>query len=120
MDKRELFLQYAKQIKDLGYTVFVSSGSDGYVVNDKNQIGYFSFGYYGINFTTVHKPCRQCGTGFRVTDDEVQNITKQIVDSVFSTAPYWGSQYIQFVKKYSSLDEFKKKHWNNMSNFTEL
>lgn len=94
ISKRERFLEYAKEIKDLGYRVFVCDDeywNYGYVINDKDEIGYFQLGDYGcgIRFGTKHYGTRTMGDGFCIDDygDEKSVITKKIVDRCFVRVP---------------------------------
>lgn len=112
-EKRERFLHYAKQVKDLGYKVLIPnresySGTYGYIINDKDEVGYFQLGEfgYGVSFSTRHKPC--CfGTGFCVKnwDEEPTEITKEVVDMVFIHHPFWVStfeaKHLSEIKKYT-------------------
>ncbi len=57
MNKRKLFLQYAKQIKDLGYTVYISADeyyNYGYIVNKNNSICYFQLSDFFEVLDDVH------------------------------------------------------------------
>ena len=96
MTRREKFLEYANEIKNLGYTVFVCQDETfnyGYVINDKDQIGYFQLGDYGygVRFSTKHKPAKGIGSGFSIDDwDECKTeMTREIVDRCFAVAPDW-------------------------------
>ena len=109
--ERELFLDVANSIKDMGYDVYVARGEDwtyGYVVK-YHHIGYFELGLGGYDFATVHKPNIKCGTGFRVAES-VETITEKIVDRTFTDAPFWGNNYVErgSVKKYKDFDEYLK------------
>lgn len=114
--KRERFLQYAGQIKSLGYKVYVndvdnssSFGNYGYIVNDRDEVGYFQLGDYGygVSFSTKHKPCSHFGTGFGLDnwDELPTEITKEVVDRVFIHHPSWvsafDSKYLGEIVKYT-------------------
>lgn len=117
MDKRETFLQYAKQIKDLGYTVYISEDIDynyGYIVNEKDQICYFQLSsFFGlINLSTVHVPAQSIGTGFSMHEGIVP--TKDLVNDCFCAGPAWASVYFRDVKKYKNWDHYKSYKLNNI------
>lgn len=97
MNKRETFLQYAKEIKNLGYKVYITNDKMfcfGYIVNDKDQMGYFQLGYYGygVRFSTEHKPLGGYGNGFMLDpwDDCKETFTKEIIDRIFVKYPTWA------------------------------
>jgi len=109
--KRELFLDVANFIKDMGYDVWVAKDEGwtyGYIVKH-HHIGYFELGLGGYYFATVHKPNTECGTGFQVANS-VETITEKIVDSTFTYAPSWGKHYVErgSVKKYKNFEEYLK------------
>ena len=109
--ERELFLDVANSIKDMGYDVWVAKDEGwtyGYIVKH-HHIGYFELGLGGYDFATVHKPNAECGTGFRVAES-VETITEKIVDRTFADAPFWGNNYAErgSVKKYRDFDEYLK------------
>ena len=114
--ERELFLDVANSIKDMGYDVWVAKENGmfftestyGYIVKH-HHIGYFELGLGGYDFATVHKPNAECGTGFRVAEC-VETITEKIVDRTFVDAPFWGNNYVErgSVKKYKDFDEYLK------------
>lgn len=107
-EKRKHFLEYANEIKALGYKVYIckdDSYNYGYVINDKSQVGYFQLGDYGfgLRFSTKHKPCSN-GTGYCVDDwDKPQTgkITREIVDRCFVHHPEWARGYLGDIVKYT-------------------
>ena len=126
MNKREKFLQYAKEIKNLGYKVFVTADKMfcfGYIVNDKDQIGEFQLGDYGygVRFLTKHKPLSGYGTGFVLDDwDECkETFTKEIIDRIFVKYPHWANlqetdkfgRYVsrESIQKYSAKEYIDSK-----------
>ena len=94
MKRYERFIADAKKIKELGYRVFVNADSMwryGYVVNDKDEIGYFQQGDYGfgIVFSTKHYGTRKFGSGFSLDnwDEAHSEFTREIVDRCFVRVP---------------------------------
>ena len=69
--------EYANLLQQNGFTVIVSKKHPfEWIYFEKDgKIGTVSPGnFYGLNFSSVHKPCRECGTGFS-TDREVTEPT---------------------------------------------
>jgi len=91
-------------IKAQGLQVFGPEKLTTYAYfTDGTRIGYVqSARVEGISYSTVHKPSRQVGTGFKV--DSVQG--------ALAHSPVWaygGDR--SAVVKYKDFAEFKGKHW---------
>lgn len=85
-----------------------------------NQIGYAQADRFsGITFSTVHKPCTSCGTGFRVggTSYNADNIPIEQYEKAFH-APSWANSYT--FQKYSSWDSFRSNYMHKTNNFLQL
>ena len=89
-----MFLKYAKEIKALGYKVYVNNSDFwyyGFIVNDKEEIGYFQLGDYGhgISFSTIHYGTKYMGRGFSLDEwDKLhEHFTREIVDRCFARVP---------------------------------
>jgi hypothetical protein len=81
-----------------------------YFVRD-NKIGYFQENdYVGFSFTSVHNPCRECGTGFRIRG-EVDNPTISLAEETANMFCWPG--YENVVKKYSGWEEFTRKTYGS-------
>lgn len=118
MRKRETFLQYAKQIKNLGYTVYISADeyyNYGYIVNKNNSICYFQLSDFFdlLNFSTVHIPCQQCGSGFRMYEN-ISDPTNEIINNCFCSGPDWIGSDIRFVKKYDGWEHYQSYKLNQI------
>lgn len=74
-----------------------------------NQIGYVQAEYSGVTISTIHKPCKECGTGFGVTEDAIINTTLDNLNEAFITAPNWAKRKIDAVKKYKDIEEYKNR-----------
>jgi hypothetical protein len=60
---------YIALIKAEGYRVFMRKPSDSYCYfTDGTRIGYAQWSDYRTCVSSVHKPSRQNGTGFRIAD----------------------------------------------------
>ena len=124
-DKELRFIDYAKQIKSLGYKVVVTNRPNscyGWVINDKDQIGYFQLGDYGwgIRFSSIHKGTRDFGQGFMLDDwDEAKSeFTKEIVDRCFVHHPAWAKGNVGSIVKYSAK-EYLDTYWDK-KNLVEI
>jgi hypothetical protein len=76
---------------------------------DGTRIGYFQRNYYGgFTISTVHMPCRECGTGFGLYDnDGFYDITLQRLLDGFMHAPSWASQTERnAARKYRDIAHF--------------
>ena len=112
--KRERFLMFANQIKDLGYKVYIKKREDstyGYIVNEKDEIGYFQLDEWGcdIHYGTIHKPCREFGTGFGIK--ETSEVSREIIDKTFIKYPVWAKGMLSAIKKWTAT-EFLEKNWD--------
>lgn len=103
--------EFIQELKENGFTVFTSDKKDNptYLHFSKdNKIGYMQeerFG--GFSFSTVHKPCREYGTGFRIAS-EVSEPTIELAYKSFAFSG-WPIPDPQNIRKYSSVDEYIKK-----------
>lgn len=90
-------------IKAQGLQVFGPEKLTTYAYfTDGTRIGYVQVARVGgISYSTVHKPCREVGTGFRVDDAQ----------SALALAPCWAGNSVSFVRKYRDFAEFKNKNW---------
>ena len=124
MRKRETFLQYAKQIKNLGYTVYISADeyyNYGYIVNKNNSICYFQLSDFFdlLNLSTVHIPCSQCGSGFRMHEN-IAEPTKEIVNSCFCDGPVWAGADLKYVTKYEGWEHYQSYKLNQICRTIKL
>lgn len=115
-DKRDLFIDYCKVVKELGYRVFICSDTwynYAYIVNEKDELGYMQLGDFGfgVNLSTSHKPCKECGTGFGLYNGtkSLSKITKQDVEKCFIIAPEWATRsQREAVKKWTYTERIQK------------
>ena len=115
----ELFIKLANDIKELGYKVFIRYNDwgqhYGWIVNDKDEIGYFQFDDFrcGITFSTVHKPCYEFGSGFSLDnwDEGHRTFTREIVDRCFIHHPRWARGKLSQIRKYTATEYFAK-YWD--------
>ena len=115
-EKRAELLEFIKELKAAGFEVYAPAEMTTYcnfVKDDK--IGYVERGDYGFNFGSVHKPCRECGTGFSI-HREIVIPTVEMAEDSFVLAPHWASRSdIQAVKKYKNWEDFMSNSMNQIT-----
>lgn len=85
-----------------------------------DKIGSVNKGYFGeYTFSTVHRPCRECGTGYRaeIVDGEEQGSTQWAELTIknalqaLAFAPSWAySTDCKAIVKYKSAQDFVESH----------
>jgi len=123
--KDDLLTDMADKLKVEGMQVFYSPYNDNrlstyFFFTDGENIGYCQSGYFGgLRFSTVHKPCRECGTGFGLTDDPgLFEPTIQDAKQAFIIAPNWASSKDrQAVRKYKNWDEYTSSSINKILSY---
>jgi len=121
MEIQEIFKNYIKELKNNGFAVYTSDTKEqpSYINFTKdNKIGYCQYDRFGgVTFSTVHKPCKECGTGFRVTEnDGTYEPTIKDAESSLIFAPNWATpKDKQAIVKYKSWEEYNSKsHLKNI------
>ena len=109
-------------IKVQGYRVFVSKNQPDPTYcfyTDGKQIGYAQWGSMStFGVSTVHIPCRECGTGFLFSDE----ITPETIRGALqSLAPHWALQRdVQAVRKWRDWDHFLNSSKFNQETYVEI
>jgi hypothetical protein len=119
--KQKALLDFIKVLKQGGFRVFAPAKLTTYchIVKD-DKIGYVEYSNGGFKFSTVHKPCRQCGTGFSM-HREVYSPTLDMANDTLAFAPYWASSTDrQAIKKYKNWEEYVSHPHNLWSPQVEL
>lgn len=109
---KELLKRAIAQIKSYGYKVYGKPDSDYAFFTDGKNIGYFQLTEIGtLNFSTVHRPNRYAGTGYRVASNirSVDEITPNLCRSCFGRIPDGFTN--ASITKWNSWDEFVGKYW---------
>jgi len=118
--KNDLLNDYAKLLIKNGYKVYTSkdnfssglSKSYFFFVKD-DKIGYIQAGSFfeGVTFSSVHKPCRECGTGFRLSSEEIHELDLKYCEEAINTiAPNWSRKDAKYVVKYKDWIEKTKNY----------
>lgn len=111
-----------KEVKSLGFKVYQRKTPDTYFYytypvegeqgDIKEYLGYFQLSLGVWDIRTVHKPCKDCGTGFGdLPNTEGLSLTEQLKQG-FMLYPNWYRGPLPI--KYKSMDEYKAQ-----SNFNQ-
>lgn len=128
--KSQFLTDAADMIKAAGLKVYwglwkhTTSKPTYFYFTDGVNIGYCQEAYFGgIQFSTVHRPCRECGTGFGLSDDR-HGFTGEIAPTIetakqaFIKYPNWAtSSDRKAVVKYKNWEEYAAK--NNSCEYVE-
>lgn len=105
--------------KEKGYKVYTFQSSGNikqiFIVNQENQIGSCSAYFSGVNFSSVHKPDKDIGTGFRVSGEFAD---PEKLDICFRNYPAWPTN--KNVVKYKSWEEYISSPINRILKYYEL
>lgn len=84
--------EFITELKENNFSVYTSDNKENityfYFVKN-NKIGYCQY-EYGFSFSTVHKPCKEAGTGFRVYS-EITEPTIKHAEDCFIKRPLWNT-----------------------------
>lgn len=115
--RNEYFLQAVKEVKEMGFKVYVyeknvENPTYCFIEDNSGNIGYMQAGDYGgVRFSTVHKPNRECGTGFglQMWDEALCNIETNDVINSFAMYPKWATRKQRAnVVKYKNFAEYQR------------
>jgi len=111
----DTLVDFMRELLGAGFQIFVYDGQASkkvtyFKIVKDNQIGYVQKGHFGgFDFSTVHKPNRDTGTGFSMAQ-EVSDPTIEMAEKCFSLAPYWATtSQRESVIKYKNWDEYTSK-----------
>ena len=118
--KSELLENFLTKLKENGFDVYVPEKPSTYAHFVKNnKIGYVQEAYFGgLEFSTVHKPSRENGTGFGLNrdglfDPSIEDAVKALID-----CPLRADD--RNVKKYSSWDEYVSSPVNSIIKYVKF
>ncbi len=120
----------AKLLIESGMTVFTtvysSNSKPSYIhFSDGQNIGYAQECESGcaVRFSTVHRPCRECGTGFGLQSahEGIVNPTIEDAKRAFITAPQWSlPSQRKGIVKYKSIEDYCSHSMNTIGQITFL
>lgn len=110
MDKS--ILDYADYLTGNGlFVYFPAKPTTYFYFTDGINIGYCQYDRYaGFSFSSEHQPCKQCGTGFVVSEHIGEPKVYHALESFHR--PQWANCYT--IKKYKDFGEFASKHWQSL------
>lgn len=120
--KQEL-INFAKLLKDNGFTVLIP---EEYKTKKYNWFTFFKHGKFGNicidtygyywTFGTVHKPCKEVGTGYQILKDiPTEGLTLENALSSLCFAPAWAaSSDLKAIVKYKSVEEYLNSSYNKI------
>lgn len=113
---------FATELKDNGFTVLVSAKHPFkwlYFEKDGKFGEVSPDGYLCYNYGTVHKPCRECGTGYGMARNTGLNL-KDAADCLIF-APNWATtKEREAIRKYTSIDDFINSSHNKWAEYYTL
>lgn len=116
--KKELY-EFGTLLKENGFTVIVSKNHpfEWLFFEKSGKFGTVSpASFFGYNFGTVHKPSRECGTGYG-TDREV-DLTIGSAEIALQHAAHWADrEQTKVIQKYSSIEEFINSSINRWAEY---
>lgn len=108
-----------------GYRVFKSffdpkSQLTYFTYSKDDKVAYLQADYSGVKVSTVHKPCREFGTGFGIWEYSKINVDLELLNDGFISVPPWAKGDASKVVKYNSLDEYFTYENKFTSNTVEI
>ena len=125
--KNELLAQFANFAKDNGMQVYwtkwqhTTEKPTYFHFTDGVNIGYCQLDYFGgVKFSTIHKPCKECGTGFGLNKNGIYEPKIDDFKGAFIVAPNWANCLdVKAVKKYRDWHEYTTTGLNKTTNYIE-
>lgn len=101
--------EYAHLLRQNGFTIITPEKQSTYfffAISD--QIGYVQTDrFLCTTFSTVHKPCKECGTGFRYSEEYAELNLANAAGCAVCIAPGWAKRSDVFaVRKYKNVADF--------------
>ncbi|REC60504.1 hypothetical protein DRF65_20800 [Chryseobacterium pennae] len=123
----EYFKKVLQELMKNGFTLIIPEPTKTF---RKTNYAYFSDGdkiaylqqeskYREISISSVHKPSKEVGTGFRLSDEYSLEMAKQALVII---CPTWAINSRNHVIKYENLKEFMKsgtQSWHQLNIYPE-
>lgn len=117
--ERSAFKLFVEKLKSFGFKVYLNNTDPFYnyaVFTDGKNIGYMGEAYFnqkGVNFSTVHKPSHNYGTGFACKEKDspviLSELTPEIARQAFATIPPYFTNWVQEpIRKYKDFEDWKR------------
>ena len=113
----------AKFCLDLGYRIFAAQNENiSYfnIVDGLGNIGYIQANYYGgLDYSTVHKPCKRFGTGFGLNNGILGDpLSIDLIHQCLGLTRCWASYYK--VEKFKDWNDYLNYPTNNILTYYEI
>lgn len=116
-------LKFANELKNNGFIVLIPNRDQ-----ESSWIKFFKDGYFGsiecdrfggFNFSTVHKPCKECGTGYGI--EQNTNLTIENANKCLIKAPKWATfPDVRAIKQYKNVEDFINSTHNKWAKYSVL
>jgi len=112
-------------LKENDFKVYTSQGKEivtWFVFENQNgDLGYAQAEYSGVYFSTEHKPMKNFGTGFRITQYPVSDPTLHDAIGAFVHHPGWADyKYRGDIKKWKNFEEYRSNKINSILKYEEI
>lgn len=111
--KNESLKEVYDKVKEMKLQAFTweSKGEiKQFFFTDGLKIGTCSASYGSVSFGSVHRPCKECGTGFGFDYDLNKSLIENINYSLNINYPQWATNsQKEAVKKYKNAEEYINK-----------
>lgn len=115
--RNEELEKLVKEVKKVGYKVYTFKSSSQFnpkieqifIVDQENRICtvYTKFG--GLNYGSIHKPCRSAGTGFGLFEEPKEANLDLVKEALNTYIPKWARRITDPIIKYKDFEEYKQK-----------
>lgn len=122
-EKTEEIIKFAQTLKDNYFTVIVPNREE-----QSTWFFFFKDGYFGnvgceyfsgYHFSTVHRPCTECGTGFGIEKEAA--LTIENANKCLMTYPNWATdKQRKAVRSYKDPVDFINATNNKWANYSIL
>lgn len=121
----EVVTEFAKMLKEAGYKLYTpdycidNAELSHFTYTDGKGIAYCQFDKVPtcLHLSTVHKPCKGSGAGFRFTED-FEDITAETAKNAMYDRPAWARN--NSITKYSDFEEYIKLQSGTYIEITEI
>lgn len=119
-EQSEQLTAFCEVLKSNGFDVLRPANADYNTwikIHKDGKFGAICCSYFGgFDFSTVHKPCRECGTGYSIEKESALTIKNAEKTLIF--APNWATgKEIAEIKKYKDITDFLNSTHNKWAKY---
>jgi hypothetical protein len=105
-EKRQMLRDYRRLLLDNGFTIVdIEDVPDQFYFWKGDRVGTVWSNYFsGFNFSTVHKPCRGCGTGYGIIENTL-DLSVFNANETINSRPTWAGK----PEYYSGPEDYVKR-----------